>query len=308
MFFDVEPHPLDYDWRFVDSTLNYLVSLVGESSCITCGVPSLALRLRGLGREVISVDRNPLRFPDKTIDVSRDMTVDIRSNLIFADPPWYPEEFYRWVTWAAQHAGEGCRILVSIWPNNTRPNAEAERNALLDKISSWAEISIDEGVLGYEVPIFEQQSLRLSGVDHPEIPWRAGDLVTIRPRLRPALAAPIGYSYLWRRFIWDEYQLALKISPSSATVSNIEKLTGLSSWVFPSVSRRAEKRELIGLWSSRNEVASVSCSNVLERDLLNFTSMKGCESNQCESMRYLINSWRIPNRPFERTYTWVHYD
>ncbi len=304
----VEPHPLDYDWQFSDSSIDKLSSIVGDEFCITCGVPSLAFQLKVMGKEVVNIDRNPLRLPERQIDISREEPINISSSLVVIDPPWYPEEFYRWLTWAAQHVPSNGRILASIWPNETRPTAMSERNELFEKIKAWADINVLERFFKYKVPIFEQESRRLAGVDDAGFPWRFGDLVELKVRSKPLLAEPIGFSSIWRRFVWDGYQLALRErgAPDSATV--VRKLGAAESWSFPSVSRREPQRYLIDLWSSWNEVAIVEGAKNLEKDLVKFTHNRGSTDFHYETLGPILESWKIPNRPFGRVFTWVHCD
>lgn len=302
------PHPLDYDWRFTQETVQVLTSMLGAGSCLVAGAPTLAANLAKRGA-VNLVDRQPLSHVENsvTLDVNVASPIEVTCDVAFADPPWYPAEYERWLSWIAQHVCLGGRILCSLWPAEVRPNAAAEREALFASLSPWAEPRLVSGALHYEVPTFEQVARRLEGIARPDVPWRVGDLLELIVREHPALLPPLQRKETWVRFVWNDYQLALRTHPASAAQIEVSQVPGSVGWLWPSVSRRAPGRDLIGLWSSWNEVAMIDGAAEAAAALTLFTARRGT-SKDClpPTLSSLLNEWQIPEAPFWRTFQWTH--
>lgn len=282
--------------------------MLGAGSCLIVGAPTLAGGLAER-RVVAVVDRQPWLYFENAIalDVNIASPTLVRCDVAFADPPWYPTEYERWLSWIAQHVRVGGRILSSLWPVDTRPNAAAERETLLASLSTWAKPRLINGALHYEVPPFEQVARRLEGAASPEVAWRVGDLLELTVRTTPALIAPLKHSETWVRFVWNDYQLALRIRPASEGPLTISQVPGSVGWLWPSVSRRASCRELIGLWSSWNEVAVIAGAPDIATALAEFTKRRGASQELLPArLLSVLREWQIPEAPFWRTFQWTH--
>jgi hypothetical protein len=72
------------------------------------------------------------------------------------DPPWYPAVWRKWTAWAASAVGADCEVIVSIWPEDTRPSAAIELSLLRDWLSQWADFEKLDFASRYDTPQFEQ--------------------------------------------------------------------------------------------------------------------------------------------------------
>lgn len=304
-----EPHPLDFDWRFTSGTAVALSRRVNGPSLLAVGTPMLAQATLLQGRTVQLVDRQPHLSPlgVALLDVEVASAIEGSWTTAILDPPWYPLAYRRWLGWAAQHVPVGGTILSSLWPTDTRPTAELEREELLAWTGGWAEYLIEPAALRYEVPLFESVARRLMGVPDPAAPWRAGDLLKLVVQQVPSLPPAIVKTEVWRRFVWDDYQLALRITDHTADEPALARHPLAQGWLWPSYSRRAEGRGRIDLWSSRNEVAVVTGSIRLAEELSLFTAGQVLTEHASEALRQLLDSWQVPRHPFHRSYSWTQH-
>ncbi|HEN3610638.1 TPA: hypothetical protein U5E44_003894, partial [Yersinia enterocolitica] len=180
-----DPHPLDYDWRFTNETADYVASLCKGEPVLAIGVPTVAIKLDDESRNVTLVDWHPIQVAKQHLHIDVNISPPMKSNYknVVMDPPWYLDIYYRWLSWAANSAGEDSIILLSIWPDSTRPNAVKEKKDLFSWINNWGDINIYENCLSYETPIFEKHTL----IKELEDKIRKGDLVVIKVNLIPKL-------------------------------------------------------------------------------------------------------------------------
>jgi hypothetical protein len=154
-----EPHLLDYDWRYTAQTVLDLSALVRPSDTVLAvGAPSLARHLERLGRDVILVDRQPLRAVRNHLQIEVGTTRPNfpRRSFAIVDPPWYPADAKLWIAWTAHSVTPSGRILVSLWPDITRPAAANEFAGLISWIREWADMESVDIVPRYETPPFER--------------------------------------------------------------------------------------------------------------------------------------------------------
>lgn len=302
-----EPHPLDFDWRFERETINKLIRLTNAHPILAVGTPQLARGLFAQGYAVQLVDRQPhlALLNAILLDIETAEPLDRSWMTAVLDPPWYPSVYRRWIGWAAQHIPAGGRILASLWPVDTRPTAKAERDELLEWASEWANCRIEPFTLRYEVPPFESIVRQMQGIPDPNAVWRKGDLLELRVRERPPLPPPIIKTEVWHRFVWNDYQLALRIGEHAEGESSISMHPLAAGWNWPSYSQRAIGRALIDLWSSRNEVAIVAGASLLKEELLIFTDRQRFPEVGSRGLQQLLGNWQIPSLPFQRSYSWV---
>ncbi|MGR5146471.1 hypothetical protein ACQKP8_08005 [Photobacterium alginatilyticum] len=307
--FPPNPHPLDYDWRFDEETVDKLVKLLIENQLtLSMGVPSILRMCHELENQIYLVDRQPLHWSKfhSTMDPDIDLPLDERFHSAIIDPPWYLQNTVRWISWSAQHLKPGSKIYVSLWPEYTRPSATKERMRLFEWMNDWADFEVWPEYLRYETPLFEKNASDLNS-NNLINDWRVGDLLVIQVKDIPALPDALHKSEIWHRFVINDYQLALRVRNLETEHPNMAKLSLANGWFWPSVSKRAEGRELIDLWSSDNEVASVQGSESALQAIRYFLGLSDVEpkSNHKVFLRSL-QTWNIPNKPFKRVLEWQH--
>jgi hypothetical protein len=242
-----------------------------------------------------------------SVDPGTDALLPQSFSVAVVDPPWYPEIYRRWVAWAAAHIKDGGELLASLWTPKTRPAAIEERQEILRWITSWANLEVDEGALKYVTPTFEEKALaaRSFAPGNPE--WRKGDLLRIRPLVAPELPQPLAARENWIRFVFDDYQLALRIIAGDTRPARLLPVSDAIAWTWPSVSRRAPGRERIDLWSSRNEVARVEGGLEVLGHLRSIIETDGdVLQHPATEVLQTLTGWQIPAGPYWRTLEWTH--
>lgn len=298
-----DPHPLDYDWRFTNETADYIASLCKSEPVLAIGVPTVAIKLDDQNRNVTLVDWHPIQVAKQHLHIDVNISPPIKSNYknVVMDPPWYLDIYYRWLSWAANSAGKDSIILLSIWPDSTRPNAIKEKEDLFTWVKNWGEIRIYENCLSYETPAFEKHTL----IKELEEKTRKGDLVIIKINSVPILLdfEPAGDT--WHRYIFNDYQIAVKENRTidEGNGFSIKKIENANGWIWPYVSKRALGREKIDLWSSDNEVGTVE--NSLELIKLLDHLMKTNITEKKPSTFEKLSEWDIPTPPYKRTMKWI---
>jgi hypothetical protein len=305
-----EPHPLDYDWRFTHDTVQLLAKLAPQQGeTLILGAPSVARFLEASGRQVILVDRQPLQGVTKHL--ARDAATFALSPSVFAgaivDPPWYPNRWRLWTAWVARSVGIDRDIFVSIWPADTRPSAASEIDSINQWLLNWSEIESLPFPVRYDTPIFERAAISASEDKNLAISPGVGSLLRVRVKRLPPAEGPIEQDPTWLRFIINDYQLALRREPTFGKIPSIHRLRKAHDWTWPFVSERAPERQLISLWSSRNEVAGVSSSSALVASIR--TAIKSTTVEQFEKALIKFPSlldWQIPRPPYRRVLEWSH--
>lgn len=298
-----DPHPLDYDWRFTNETADYIASLCKGEPVLAIGVPTVALKLEDKNRNVTLVDWHPIQLSKQHLHIDVNTSPPLESNFqnVVMDPPWYLDVYYRWLSWAANSAGKGAVILLSIWPDSTRPNAKKEKKELFAWIKNWADISVDESCLSYQTPIFEKNTT-IKVLDKKT---RLGDLVIIKISSIPKLLCLNSTGDIWHRYIFNNYQIAVRENKSISKNGyfSIKKIENANEWLWPYVSKRALGREQIGLWSSDNEVGIVENPFMLIK-FLDFLIIKNTVEAELSIFKNLVE-WNIPAPPYERKMKWI---
>ena len=306
-----EPHPLDYDWRYTFETTTYIGNLLKmEPHVLAIGAPSVARVLQTLGTRVTLVDRQPLQgvFNHWTIDPSQGGINSRSFSAAVVDPPWYPADFEAWVTWAAQHVVFGGRIIVSIWPNRARPTAAQEAEKLFYWMNTWAKVLHLPITAHYEQPLFEQRAQDASRDKLLATSPRCGNLLELTVDECPKVAP---YQFikedLWRRFVFNDYQLALHDDGREYVDCDIVPHPKANGWLWPYVSRRAPGRGRIGIWSSRNEVAMVKGPGHIAEALRRASRAPDKHKFEAEFVACpALLEWEIPRPPFWRFTEWNH--
>lgn len=307
----LQPHQLDYDWRFTLQTAHNLGSLLKGHASLFLGCPSVAEALGAKGKGSVLIDRQPAvtcKFAGQVFQADvRSETVlssDAKFERIMFDSPWYPDDVMLWLDVALTHSDVGSEIYFTLWPNSTRPTAALEAEALLNEASLRGNLSRIDRALRYETPGFEHIST--VGVGNE---WRTGDLVRLtveNPSPFRVSKPPLRLS--WRRFAFGSYQIALR-SPDrgnqSPSISPIYR-----SWHLPSVSRRQADLDKIQIWTSDNRVGSVSGGKHLGRALHALVQQEETtlRDSDREALQVLRDGGFLPSKLPSRRIEWEQFD
>lgn len=308
----LQPHQLDCDWRFTATTANELANLAMQSRSLLLGCPSVAEALGSLGSTTTLVDRQPAvtcRFAGQVIQE------DIRANparlceagkfaFIVADSPWYPKDLLIWLSVALDRSVVGTTILFSIWPDETRPSARSEREAIFSHLSGRVTIERRPKALRYETPGFEHAS-------DPEAPneWRFGDLIiltVVKPGALPIEMPDLKHS--WDRFAFDTEQIAVRVKAEDQEPPSIYPV--FTSWYLPSVSKRQAGLDEVDIWTSANEVGGVTGGYRIRAALATLVKQNGDLSRVDDQLaqQVLETSHLLPVGPFSRSIQWMQFD
>jgi hypothetical protein len=325
-----EPHPLDYDWRFTLKTAEWLVGvLTGLSTpAVLLGMPTVARILRDHNVAFTGFDRNPIHSDhinnaESAIDfrcANSNRRRPVTASVIAMDPPWYPNEVRSWISFALRQVVNPQVLLLSIWPELTRPGAGIERAQLLEWLELLGSVSIHEDCLDYELPLFEELALTERGIALHEH-WRKGDLVMIRLKpnckelsraMADSVSRPSGV-ITWNRFLVGKRQVAIRCQPNEARKVAFLPLSTAPYWHLDSVSRRDPRRGEVDIWASNNVVARLRGGS----DLINAMTAYFCqcapwsilESGACRALEELAVRGFVESLDRDgRSAMWQHYD
>lgn len=306
-----EPHPLDYDWKFSTTSVEAIINILPmKTPIIALGTPSIAEHLSSIGKDVILIDRQPFQRIRNHLSLEIDCYTPPISGrpIAIMDPPWYPDYFREWIYWCARSVDKGGVIYASTWPPSTRPTAKAELLKLFYEISKWGHIELLDIDIHYEIPQFEKAASLESETSPLSRSPRLGNLLKITVFQVPSIAPPPPMRKEWRRFVYNDYQIALRVGLDYIATPGVFPITGSHGWKWPYVSRRAPNREKIDIWSSHNEVAAAKNLNAVEqafRQLLN--SKSGTDFEAAFAQVPQLKSWEIPRPPYWRTHEWAHH-
>ena len=308
------PHPLDFSWWFLDSTLEHLVEEVviraPQGTILCLGAPTLyhAVAAVNHGGRLVLWDSDPeigrrANVYENAEAITKDLTTDhipqLECAVVVADPPWYADDI-RMFLWAARRACRlGGAILVSFPPSGTRPGVSEEWSHIV----SWARSlglrleKVEPRRLSYLSPPFETNAMLAAGIPMPPLDWRCGDLATFRCEGSTVVERPQARS----AEAWEErllgsvrirVRLPLSTAPASPSLHRIAKTE-----ILPSVSRRDPRRSLVDVWTSGNRV--FQCSE--RRSLLQILDASGRNVNVERSTRWRL---AIPGASHEVEETW----
>lgn len=256
------------------------------------------------------VDRQPIQTSGNHLRLDLGHTISLASGYRIAiiDPPWYPDHFKIWTYWTAQSVGEGGIIYASIWPDSTRPSAQSEVSAIFKEFSSWADCTFTPIFVNYETPHFEEIANQKGGFSPLSASPKIGNIVRFDVKRIPTPPKIQTQSEEWQRFLFNDYQIAIRVQASRSENPDLVQIISDSDWRWPYVSRRAPNRGKIDVWSSHNEVAATRNSNKLCSLLQRIVeSQSEDEFNRLIDVAPSLSSWEIPRPPYWRTYKWTHH-
>lgn len=271
------PHPLDFDWRFADESVERLLeeclSLTepGDTICFV-GTPSLfrdAVESQ-FPRQLTLIDSNycmvdrfrrlitvPSHVETVVCNILCDPIPFKEVRVVVIDPPWYDEYIDAFLWTAGQLCVLGGQILLSMPQPGTRPGIDQLWLRVLDW-SKFLELTMTKtkpGYLPYLSPPFERNALRAEGISlYPE-KWRHGDLVefTLQSKnaveARPALSRRISWVEAMIRGVRIRVRHSLNDKYFDPSIKSV-----IPGDILPSVSRRDNRRYLADVWTSGNRI------------------------------------------------------
>lgn len=305
----ISPHPLDFDWRFDESTVDRISNIVHGYNIIALGVPSVANEIERRGRKVLLVDRRPEQSVGNHL-VAEIPFLNIAPgsfDTAIVDAPWYPNDLIEWASLAAHAVGLRGNVFVSVWPPETRPRAADELDHVMEELGKWSDISQLSEEIGYSVPLFELIAISSSQNGILAKSPRRGRLIRLTIRSLPKNFCAPERTMLWHRFILDNYQLAVRLGLEAPSDVRIIPHPHAVNWCWPYVSARAPGRNKIGLWSSSGEVAQINDSAKIIAVLR--AAFKSQTLRQFEARISVVpelNNWGIPRPPYKRLVEWQH--
>lgn len=272
------PHPLDFDWRFTDSTVtrlwNFARELVGIDERIAMvGAPSLAKRAMGMpvwNGPVLSLDSNAIQGADLSdrvdvihFDISQEIPTRPEAALVITDPPWYEEELLSFLWCATALCRVGGYIMMSIPPLDTRPGIADERLRIDRAAGTFGlrPVRIIPSAVQYETPFFEANAMLAAGGSRP-VDWRRGDLalyVRASPLLGPRPLLPI--RECWTERIVEHSRIRVRRQTAGSGDPVLHSI--VPGDVLPTVSRRDPRRAHADVWTSGNRVFRCSGTEAL---------------------------------------------
>lgn len=277
------PHPLDYDWRFTNSTslflLDYSYNLSRTGDLIALlGIPSL-LGIKSnfySKRKLILFDKNGKVYSkinnnsSYQCNILKDNLPNVNSQVVIADPPWYKEHIHSFMWAAAQITKLRGYLILCLPPIGTRPGIETE----IQEVFSFAKklgfdlIEHTRGSISYETPLFESNALKTDGCKTNLVNWRHGDHAIFSHSYKKDVLRPFHFT----EEKWDEVKIndvRIKIRTSkSISFQDPSLVSIIPKDILPSVSRRDHRRKTVDVWTSGNRIFACNATNILKQILI----------------------------------------
>lgn len=302
------PHPLDFDWRYDDSTAHQVADLLSEArKILSLGVPSVARISEAEGRDVTLVDRQPIQgVRNHVVCAIEEFSSKPIYDAAIIDPPWYPKQIDAWTRIAGQAVVLGGHILLSLWPEQTRPEASTQLEHLVGSLSTWSKVERNVSRLSYLEPSFETIARHVGSEQPLSKSPLVGELIRLKVERHPEPIPINAQCTAWHRFILDDYQLAIRNGGPSSQFG-ISQLPQAKGWLWPFVSARADGIEEISIWSSLGEVGSVG------NPLATLTALrKAVRCTEASAFDLALAAapelleWQLPRPPYGRMIEWQH--
>lgn len=174
-------------WEFCDTEVRNVAEFIMNSNWRTCllGVPSLVPFLSVTNESLphVLVD---LRVPQSEstknvicmqndINTLKGHELSEAFDLCVLDPPWYVENYKKWIDIAGAYCREGGIIAFVLLGRLTRPTADSDRKTLLRYCRARGlNMKIIKNAVLYDTPTFERSMLLRAGI--PPVPWKRADL------------------------------------------------------------------------------------------------------------------------------------
>lgn len=269
-------HPLDFEWRFSTDAVDRLLGKcrvrlerTSRRRIAIVGAPSVAARVlsSGLGIDCIVLDSNreviaSLRKRHPGIhamrcDVLREDPSLAESDLVIADPPWYPDHMRSFLWTCCKLCACGGHVVLCLPPMGCRPGIHQEVVDLL----AWGRrlgmvlVGFESGTVTYDTPLFEFNALTAEGILCIPASWRRGDLAVFArtEHLSISRPQPPPDGELWSEVRVGRVRVRLRDrGPVGFDDPGLIEVT--QGHVLASVSRRDPRRRLADVWTSGNRI------------------------------------------------------
>lgn len=276
-----EPHPLDFDWRFTESTLPLFRTLLQRANSASdngaiLGAPSLYKYLIDQGARVSLFDKNSnilehLRragYSSVTeVDLMGESEFSRQFDWAVADPPWYNEYYGGFMRAASRMIRPGGKLLISVLPRLTRPTAASDRFFIIElaRTLGFDLVELHTRALGYKSPPFEIEALREEGLQIGN--WRKGDLfifVLSSYKKHESIVKTQEGTANWLTIPLGTTSVRINSLPEDSSVRFCFRAASTAgTYRLRSVSRRSPTRIGINVWTSRNIALIVSKPSIL---------------------------------------------
>jgi hypothetical protein len=265
-----ELHQLEEEWYFdADTSSRLAEEYLGRSASVLLGCPTVARDGARMSKRRLLIDRSVglisrLRRWGVPAGVIADLRRPVARSrygefmVVLADPPWHLQDMLVWLAQASRLCRTGGTIAMPLFGELTKPSAPRERASILRAAEAIGPTYLQPTAVRYRTPRFETEACLASGLSAP-VDWRVADLLIINPRAGrqlPAVGPPPAVSERWRTWILGEQVVKLRENTADSGPA-LGPLAGAINWVLPSVRRRHPDRAQIGLWTSRQRVATV---------------------------------------------------
>lgn len=275
----VEGNPVLCSWYFTAGTCAKVEKLRSWSASrlVFLGAPMLyewfCHRQVGVARTLLELDQvivdnllgavNPLAERVCRYDTADELPADLlgHADVVFLDPPWYPECYDLWLRRVAQIAPGGT-VFLPLFPELTRPAAATQREELLARLKSCSsELFVLEDFVEYVIPTFEQPFLEHFDL-HDLGSWKMADFLIVEllddASIEQAFPLP---EFPDRRRSWIEVDVKTMrfFVDTSASIPGAGVLSlPANGHLFASPSRRDPEREILNVLTSRGHGLSSS--------------------------------------------------
>jgi hypothetical protein len=272
-----ELHQLEHEWYFdFDTSSRLAEELLAASASVLLGCPTVARDAARIGRRRPLIDHSVglisrLRRWGAPAAVIADLRRPAQRALqgefavVLLDPPWHLQDTLLWLAHAARLCRAGGTIAMPLFGALTKPSAADERASILRAAEAIGRISVQDAVLRYATPTFEAEACVAGGIPAPGN-WRRADLLMITAAARRSIAGDEASARpapeRWRTWVLGQRVVKLRIDAGAWAVTDargmaLQPVPGAVNWVLPSVRRQHPERARIGLWTSRQRVATV---------------------------------------------------
>lgn len=282
----IENNPILCSWYFSMPTCKKIVDLYSWSNknILFLGMPRLfeyfinniknaIFTLVDLDSYVVNQLKERYDFNENHIIICSDInSLDFKLynkyDYIFLDPPWYIDDYEKWIAKAYKMLNEKEGILIfSLFQELTRPDAENGRKRLLDKVKEHSrEYLAISDFLEYEIPTFEKSELYHCGIEL-ERPWKKADLIIAKEAINKefdSLKRDNSYSRKdWEEVSFNKIRIFISVHESDKEKDvSIRYLPSNTSYL-KNPSKRNIELEMVNMLTSRGQGFIVNSSEKL---------------------------------------------
>jgi hypothetical protein len=267
------PHPLDFEWRFSNASIDKLLNRMNEIAGVTDKLlfvctPAAALRAFDLvnSRRLIYASRldDPVTESLKIACSERMEFVEVRDDLSWigasaalVDPPWYDDIALPLVGQALQGLKQGGGVFVCIPDRLSGCSAAPMLSSIVENSAPFGlnRAYLAPGKLRYETPYFEINTLHHLGLFSVHPQWRTGQVAFGRKTGASLGAYDFPVESKWREIGNGRGWRARFRQPARAQVSTCGAM-GFD--VRKTISRTGGDVQLAEGWTVGNRVTSTA--------------------------------------------------